>query len=94
MSECPITCKVEDQLETILEEVRGLKSAFPLDEQGEADILGHRRFHDAKIAAAKAEEEFWRELKLDLAKKGAWALLLVILGLILLGLTAKFKGVP
>ena len=58
---------VEQQLDEILTELKSLKEAFPLDERGQVDVTGHRHFHEAKIAAAVAEEAFWRELKLDLA---------------------------
>jgi tetrahydromethanopterin S-methyltransferase subunit E len=32
---------------------------------------------------------FWQELKLDLAKKGAWGVMVVVVGLVILGLGAK-----
>jgi tetrahydromethanopterin S-methyltransferase subunit E len=41
------------------------------------------------IKAAEAQTEFWRELRLDIAKKGVWGLLVVICGLILVGVSAK-----
>lgn len=77
---------IEAKLDEIIDELRVLKTAFPETEYGEADVAGHRKYHDAKIAAAQAEAEFWHELKLDLAKKGSWALFLIILGLIVAGL--------
>lgn len=80
---------VEEHLDLILAELQNFKSAFPVTAQGEVDVDGHRRYHEAKIKAALAEESFWRELKLDLAKKGAWFLLLVILGLVVMGAMAK-----
>ena len=72
---------IEEQLAEILAEVRALSSAFPLDAQGQADVSGHRQFHEAKIAAAEAEQYFWRELRLELAKKGVLAILTVLIGL-------------
>jgi len=86
------TCKlssIEQQLTEILNAVNAMHHAFPPGEDGEADFLGHRRFHDAKIKAAQAETAFWNELKLDLAKKGAWALLLIITGLVVTGAAVK-----
>lgn len=59
-------------------------SAFP-DGPG-----NHRLSHEAMIKAAQAQENFWLEMKLDLAKKGAWGLTIIILGLIIAGLQAKF----
>jgi len=88
---CPFPCRVEETLGQILAEVQDLKAAFPEDEYGTADILGHRRFHDAKIAAAKAEEAFWTSLKFDLAKKGAIAILTTLAGLIVVGAWATIK---
>jgi hypothetical protein len=90
------SCPFEAKLDAILHELGSLKKAFPEDEDGEADFPGHRRYHDAKIAAAKAEETFWRELRLELAKKGAWGLLLIILGLLVAGIAAKtgFTTIP
>lgn len=42
------------------------------------------------IAAAEAQKEFWQELKLDIAKKGVWGLLIILCGLVITGLAAKF----
>lgn len=89
MTECPMTCEVKDQLNAILEKLDCFEEAFPLDSEGSPDILGHRRAHEADIAAAKAKEKFYEELRLDLAKKGSWALVLVIAGLVLMGALAK-----
>lgn len=82
--------KIEDQLDEILAEVKRIQGAFPRTEHGEVDFTGHREAHEAMIEAAKAQTEFWRELKLDIAKKGVWGLLIITCGLILTGLAAKF----
>lgn len=50
----------------------------------------HRNAHLALIRASEAEERFWTELKLDVAKKGVWGLLLVLVGLVLTGVAMKF----
>ena len=52
-------------------------------------IQNHRNAHQAMIDAAKAQENFWKELKLDLTKKGIWGILTVLVGLALVGLAAK-----
>jgi hypothetical protein len=91
-NECALNdraCPVEERLDEILTELRFLRSAFPTDTWGGADLAGHRRFHDAAAAAALAEASFWRELKLDLAKKGVWGILLVLIGLLIVGAAAK-----
>jgi len=77
-----------EKLSVVLSRVGHLYEAFP-----NSDVRGHCAYHDAKIRAAVAEEEFWKELKLDIAKKGAWGLLLIITGLLILGLAAKI-GLP
>jgi hypothetical protein len=66
-----------------------LYEAFP-----EQDVEGHCDYHNAKIKAAEAEERFWNELKMDLAKKGAWGLLIIIVGLVMLGLSTKLGIKP
>ena len=72
------------KLSLIIQHLRRLYEAFP-----EEDVDGHCDYHAAKIRAAEAEERFWNELKLDLAKKGAWGLLIIVTGLIMVGLSAK-----
>lgn len=78
-----------EQLSEVLTELKTLHSAFPVGAEGTTDLTGHRHFHEAKIKAAVAEEAFWNELKLDLAKKGAWGIILVIVGLIITGAAVK-----
>lgn len=78
------------KLTMLVEHVDLLFNAFP-----DRDVSTHCEFHAAKIKAAVAEEEFWRELKIDIAKKGMWSLLILLLGLLVLGLSAKFGlGLP
>lgn len=50
----------------------------------------HRAAHQAMIDAAKAETEFWRGLKADIAKKSIWGILQILLILLAAGLAAKF----
>lgn len=49
----------------------------------------HRTAHEAMIKASAAQERFWNELKLDVAKKGLWGLLVIVFGLILVGAATK-----
>lgn len=67
----------------IAEQIDMVMQAFP-----NQDLDGHCDFHQAKIDAAKAEEKFWSELKLDLAKKGLWGIITVLAGMIVLGFGA------
>jgi hypothetical protein len=80
---------IEERLDEILDEVRKIHSAFAKTPGGEIDFDGHRRYHESMIAAATAQEAFWREMKLEIAKKGVWGLLVIITGLIVVGISAK-----
>ena len=81
--------KIERRLDEILSEVKKIHSAFPRDDIGDTDFIGHREAHESMIKAAKAQAEFWNELKLDIAKKGVWGLLIIICGLVVAGIAAK-----
>ncbi len=91
--ETPDEIGIERKLDLILAELKHLEGAFPRNEDGTADFEGHKRFHESKIRAAEAEARFWEELKLDIAKKGTWGLLIILLGLLILGLGTKL-GIP
>ncbi len=80
---------VEKQLDEILAELKVIKGGFPENEDGSIDVAGHRKYHEEMIEAAKAQTAFWRELKLEIAKKGIWGLIIIALGLILSGLAMK-----
>lgn len=80
---------IDKRFDEILMELRKLNGAFPRNDDGSVDFEGHKRCHDEMIQAAKAQTEFWRELRLDIAKKGVWGLLIIICGLTIIGLTAK-----
>lgn len=90
--ETPDETGIDRKLDLILSELKKIEGAFPRNEDGEPDVDGHRRFHETKIEAAKEEARFWRELKMEIAKKGlsgVWALLVVVIGLALVGASAK-----
>ena len=76
--------------EMIEEAIGGAKSqllhAFP------DGIENHREAHQRMIAAAKAEEAFWKDLKLDIARKSIWGIL-HILFLLTIGTLAVKLGV-
>jgi len=83
-----------DDLKRRLDEIMEiLTSAFAKNNDGSVDFDGHRRYHESMIRAADAQEKFWIELKLEIAKKGVWGLLIVICGLIVVGVSAKL-GLP
>lgn len=80
---------IDRRFDEILRELRMLNGAFARNEDGSVDFEGHRRYHEEMMAAARAQTEFWRELRLDIAKKGVWSLIIVALGLIAVGASAK-----
>lgn len=80
---------LDRRFDELLAEIKKISSAFTTNEDGSTDFEGHRKFHEEKIRAAKAEAEFWRELKLEIAKKGLWSLLVIICGLVVVGAAAK-----
>lgn len=81
---------IEKRLDEILDELHKINSAFPVDDAGRVDHEGHRKYHESLIRAAEAQETFWRELRLDIAKKGIWGILIIVVGLVVTGLAAKF----
>lgn len=49
----------------------------------------HRAAHQAMIDAAKQEAEFWRGLKVEIAKKSIWGILQILVILVAAGVAAK-----
>jgi hypothetical protein len=80
---------LDKRFDEILMELRKINGAFARNPDGSTDFDGHRRYHESMIAAAEAQTQFWNELKLEIAKKGIWGLLVIICGLVLVGLSAK-----
>jgi hypothetical protein len=81
---------IDRRFDEIMDELRNISSAFAKNPDGSVDFDGHRRYHEAMIKAASAQEQFWQDLKLEIAKKGVWGLLTIIVGLVLVGISAKF----
>lgn len=78
---------VQNELSKLTSELHELRvNAFP-----NGDVEGHKSYHEARIAAAKAEEAFWTDLKRDLAKTGIKGVLAILLGLLFTGLLVKLK---
>ena len=88
--ETPEEMSIEHKLDLILSEMRSIQTGFPKSKDGAVDYKGHREYHEKLIEAAEAQTEFWRDLKLDLAKRGAWSLFTILCGLVVLGISAKF----
>jgi len=74
---------IEQKLDIALSLLHEINDAFP---EGTAK---HREVHEVWMQAKKSEAEFWQELKLDIAKKGVWGLLVIVIGLVLTGLSVK-----
>jgi hypothetical protein len=78
----PLVCALG--VEELTREVKRIVEAFP-----NHDIEGHRSAHQKMIDAAIAQEKFWSELKMELAKKGVVGLAVILLGLVAAGFTLK-----
>lgn len=78
------THSLEAKVDLVLSQLAYINRAFP------DGVDSHRKAHEAMMKAAIAEERFWTELKLDIAKKGILTLLITIFGLAAVGLSVKF----
>ena len=78
---------LQDQLNKhISDEARALQAltrALPSKPDGSPDVDGHREYHASLIEEAKARAEFWRELRLELVRKGFWGLMGVLAFLVM-----------
>lgn len=83
------TCSSCGDIKAMKEILEDLTSAFVIGKDGKPDIHGHRNAHEAMIEAAKAEREFWIEMKKDLAKKGLAGLFVIVIGLLVVGIQVK-----
>lgn len=83
MDQCE-DCTLAAKIDLVLDELAIINRAFPDGPES------HRVAHENLIRAAIAEEQFWNELKIDIAKKGVWGLLIIVLGLAIVGISAKF----
>ena len=79
---------VDKKLDIVLDTLNDLQSAFP-EVNGKTDYIGHRNAHEAMAKAAEAQEKFWQEMRIDIAKKGAWGILLIVVGLVITGIQIK-----
>jgi hypothetical protein len=81
---------IDKRFDEIMVELHKINGAFATNPDGTTDFSGHKQYHEAMIKAATAQEQFWQELKLEIAKKGVWSLLIIICGLVVVGISAKF----
>lgn len=78
-----------DELEGMLREHMDEVAKFRKMALPDGDPVAHRMAHEAMMRAAQAQEKFWNELKLDVAKKGVIGILVILVGLIVIGLYVK-----
>ena len=88
MSDPQCDCPMKDQVTAALTSHAKLARAF-VEVDGEPDFHGHRKYHEAKVLAAEAEERFWNELRQDVIRRGILYGLLIVLGLAGIGLLFK-----
>jgi hypothetical protein len=81
---------IDKRFDEIMDALRQINGAFASNPDGTTDFSGHKQYHEAMIKAATAQEQFWYELKLEVMKKGIWSLLVIICGLVVVGVSAKF----
>lgn len=74
---------LEEKVDEALSILATITNAFPDGPEA------HRAAHVAMIKAAAAEEKFWNDLKTDAAKKGIFAIVHILIGLVVLGLAVK-----
>jgi hypothetical protein len=92
--ESALTQHTKDEMPRLKEMIEGainsakneLLHAFP------DGIEHHREAHERMIAAAKAEEMFWHDLKIDIARKSIWGILHILV-LLTIGTLAVKLGV-
>ena len=63
--------------------LQALTRALPSKPDGSPDVDGHREYHASLIEEAKARADFWRELRLELVRKGFWGLMGVLAFLVM-----------
>lgn len=80
---------LDKRFDEVINELQKINGAFAKNDDGSVDFDGHRRYHEEMIRAAKAQTEFWQELKLDIVKKGIWGGIIILIGIIVTGLMAK-----
>lgn len=68
-----------------------LVRALPSKPDGTPDVDGHREYHASLIEEAKARAEFWRDLRMELLRKGLWGLLGMLGFLIMYWWTKEVK---
>lgn len=77
---------LEAKIDMVIDQLHAIERAFP--DGPEAHRASHEAMMRAAAAqqdAARAQEKFWNEIKLDVIKKGIWGAVVIVLGLIMVG---------
>jgi hypothetical protein len=74
---------LQDSVDSLTKEVAQVMRAFP------DGVENHRAAHEAQIAAAKAQADFYTDLRQYLISRGIVAAVIIVLGLIWLGIQIK-----
>lgn len=61
------------KVEEVIRRVDDLHDAFP-----GGDWISHRKYHENLIRKLEAKEKFYDDLRAELAKKGLWAVIVVV----------------
>jgi len=78
--------RLEDHMTQEEKQLSALADAFP-----NRDPIEHRKYHEKLMEAADAQKQFWQELRLDVAKKSVWGVLIVVITLIGWAILEKLK---
>jgi hypothetical protein len=84
--------RLEGKIDDLLVAQKSFTGAFAKDRDNNPDLIGHRAYHEEVIAAARAQTEFWKEMRLEMMRKGVWFLVLIVAGLLALGIEAKVRA--
>lgn len=68
---------MEDKVNVLIDRVDDIARGFPND-----DPDGHRRAHEALIKKAEERAALYRAVREELIKKGVWAMVLMLAGLL------------
>ena len=81
--------RLEGKIDEILDAQKSFSGAFAKDLEDCPDLIGHRAYHEGVIAASKAQEAFWQDLRHEIMRKGIVFLLVTLFGLAAVGLLYK-----
>jgi hypothetical protein len=81
--------RLEGKIDQLISSQQTFAGAFVKDQDKNPDLIGHRAYHESVIAASKAQEAFWQDLRHEIMRKGIVFLLVTLFGLAAVGLLYK-----